>query len=309
MDLQDCLSAEEVSAFALRAFGEFGGQLEQNRLEFEKQGIRPGGLFERMLGFQHFLSETASAPYLSGESKIGEQSAPDEDLAELSILFMLGHNMRYLLPAMRALEQDLTPAYEVLVRPVVESIPKSFYLMARPHAVRSLMAIDLYSAWRSQNPRQKYNDSVDEFFRSSRPRELLGKTMTATDFSDLHRQHSNKRIRECLYVDEILKLQTDLYAKLSSSSHANVFRPFPAPREPARSEYFENVTAALSFFNLFLLVNSQSRTLKDLGLWEPSVLFVRNAAKDLGQFYHLANLYPDKAEYTKNLAIHLGPSA
>lgn len=307
MDLQDCLSAEEVSAFALRAFGEFEGQLEQNRLEFEKQGIRPGGLFERMLGFQHFLSETASAPYLSGESEIGEQSAPDEDLAELSILFMLGHNMRYLLPAMRALEQDLTPAYEVLVRPVVESIPKSFYLMARPHAVRSLMAIDLYSAWRSQNPRQKYRDSAGGFFRLPRPRKLLGKTITPEQFSDLRKNHSNKRIRECLYGDETLKLQTDLYAKLSSSSHANMFRPFPAPRDPARSEYLENVTAALSFFNLFLLANSQKRTLEELGLWEQSVLFVRNAAKDLGRFSHLANLYPDKAGYTENLAMRLGP--
>lgn len=307
MDLPDCCSAEEMSAFALRAFGEFEGQLEQNRLEFKKQGIRPGGLFERMLGFQHFLSDRASAAYLSGESESDEQSAPDENLAEFSILFMLGHNTRYLLPAMRALEQDLAPAYEGLVRPVVESIPKSFYLMARPHTVRSFMVIDLYSTWRSRNPRQRYRDSAGEFLRLPRPRKLLGETITPAQFSGLRKKHSNRHIRECLYGDETLKLQTDLYAKLSSSSHANVFRPFPVPREPERSEYFENVATALSFFNLFLLVNSQSRTLKEMGLWEPSVLFVRNAAKDLGRFYHLANLYLDKAEYTENLPIRLGP--
>lgn len=309
MDLPDCRSAEGMSAFALRAFEEFEGQLEQNRIEFKKQGIRSGGLFERMLGFQHFLSESASAPYLSGESESDEQSAPDENLAEFSILFMLGHNLRYLLPAMRALEQDLAPAYEALVRPVVESIPKSFYLMARPHTVRNFMVIDLYSTWRSQNPRRKYCDSADEFFRLPRPRRLLGKAITPDQFSNLRRNHSNKHIRECLYGGETLKLQTDLYAKLSSSSHANLFRQFPVPRDPARSEYFENVTTVLSFFNLFLLANSQSRTLKNLGLWKQSVLFVRNAAKDLGRFSHLANLYPDKAEYTKNLAIRLGPSA
>lgn len=309
MDLKDCSSAEEMSAFALRAFEKFGEQLEQNRIEFKKQGIRPGGLFERMLGFQYFLSETASAAYPSGESESDEQSASDANLTEFSILFMLGHNMRYLLPAMRALEQDLTPAYEVLVRPVFESIPKSFYLMARPHAVRSLMAIDLYSAWRSQNPRQKYRDSADEFLRLPRPRKLLGKKITPEQFSNIRKNHSNKRIRECIYGDDTLNLQTDLYAKLSSSSHANMFRPFPAPRAPARSAYLENVTTALSFFNLFLLANSQIRTLKNLGLWEQSVLFVRNAAKDLGRFSHLANLYPDKGEYTKNLAIRLGPSA
>ena len=70
MDLSDCHSYEDMSAFALRAFalrafGEFEGQLEENRLEFGKQNIRSRGLFESLLRLPAFPKQRClgSAPF------------------------------------------------------------------------------------------------------------------------------------------------------------------------------------------------------------------------------------------------------
>ena len=226
--------------------------------------------------------------------------------AEDYVLLLLGHNIQYLLPAVRALEQDLMTAYENLVRSVVESIPKSFYIIARPSAAKNCRLADMYSSWVSKNPRQKQRDAIEEFLQLPKPQKLLGEQITASRFDELCKKHSVGHIRKCIYGDEDLKTQAVLYAHLNSSSHANTLRPSPLRREQERSERFMDLAAELSFFNLFLLVNSQSRTLKEMGLWEKSEQFVKDAAEDLYPFYRPTNLYP-KAEYTKNLAIRMEP--
>ena len=304
--MSGCRSYEDLSAFALSAFGKFEGQLEENRLEFGKQNIRSRSLFERLLGFQRFLSDAVSVPRLSVSKGVHPQGASGEFSAEVYILLMLGHNIQYMLPAVRALEQDLITTYEALVRPVVESIPKSFYIIARPSAAKNCRLADMYSSWVSKNPRQKQRDAREEFLQLPEPQKLLGEQITESQLDKLCRKHSPGHIRKRIYGDEDLKTQAILYDHLNSSSHASTFRPSPLRRDPERSAHFMDLAAELSFFNLFLLVNSQSGTLKKLELWEKSEQFVKDAAEDLYPCYRPTNLYP-KAGYTENLAMRLGP--
>ena len=306
MGLSDCHSYEDLSAFALGAFGEFKGQLEENRLEFEKQNIRSRGLFERLLGFQRFLSNAASVPRLSGSGGGRPQDASGEFSAETYTLLMLGYNIQYMLPAVQALEQNLMTVYENLVRSVVESIPKSFYIMARPSSAKNFRLIDMYSGWVSENSGQKHRDAVEEFLQLPEPQKLLGEQITPNQFGELCKKHSAGHIRKRLYVDEDIKTQAVLYAHLNSSSHSSTIRPSQLRRDPEQSAQFMDLATELSFFNLFLLVNSQSRTLEKLGLWEKSELFVKSAANELYPCYRTTNLYP-KAEYTKNLIIQMEP--
>ena len=307
MDLSDCRSYEDMSAFALHVFGEFEGQMKENRLEFEKQGIRSRGLLERLLGFQIFLRNAVAISHVSGSKGGRTQGAPSELSAEAYVLLMLGHNINYMLPAVQALEQDLMTAHKALMRPVADSIQKSFYLMARPNATRNFKLIDMYSGWVSENPSQKYRDAVEEFMRLPEAQKLFGEQITANQFRKLCEKHSAARIRRYLYNDETLKDQAVLYAHLNSSSHANTSGDSSVRRAPELSGRFMDFATGLSFFNLFLLANSQHRHLEELGLWEQIVQFVKSAAEDLGQFYHPANMYPDEAEYTEKLPIRLEP--
>ena len=310
MGLSDCRSYEDLSALALRAFEDLESSLEKNRLEFGERGARPGRFFERLLGFQLVL---IGAVVVHGPARRKDgipQGASDGIWAENYVLHLLAHNVNYLLPAVQALGQNLMAAYEALTRPVAESIPKSFYIMAHPETARNFMLKETYSAWRSPNPGQKYIDSIGEFLKSPQPQKLLGgRQIEAEIFDEFCKSHSNKRVRARLYSDKTLEAQEELYAGLSNSSHANMFRPFEFPPGSELSGRFMDFVTDLSFFNLFLLANSQSRTFKEVGLWEKSEQFVVSAAKDLGVYYNRANMYPDEAEYTENLAIRLGPSA
>lgn len=307
MDLPDCRSAQDLRAFALGAFVDFAGSLEKNRLEFGRQGIEPSGLFERLLGFQLYLRDRASNPNLAGIKSGRAQDSSDQIQAENYVLFMLGHNSSYLLPAVQALEQDLVAAYKCLMRPVAESIQKSFYLMGHPQAAKHFELIDLHSQWVSENPHQKRPQPFEEFLQLPGPRKLLDGKITSDEFYELRRKYSAGRVRRCLYSDKALKDQAILYAHLNSSVHANPFGKFQIRRDPVLTEHFMDFATNLSFFNLFLLANAQSEPLKELGLWEKTEQFLGIAAKDLGRHYMMANMYPDKAEYTKNLKIRLEP--
>jgi len=308
-DLSACRSYEDMSALALRAFEDMESSLEKNRLEFGKQGIRSRGLFERFLGFQIFLRNAVAISRISGSGSGRTQGAPGEFRAETYVLLMLGHNVNYLLPAVQALEQDLLTSCQALMRPVAESIQKSFYIMARPNAARKFKLIDMCSEWVSDNPRQKHGDAVKEFLRLPNPQKLMGRQITANQFGKLCEKHSAGSIRRRLYNDKTLKDQAALYAHLNSSSHANASGDCSVRRDPELSGRFMDFTAELSFLNLFMLANSQHGRLKELGLWEKPAQFVRRAAEDLGQHHSPANMYPDEAEYTKNLKIKLGPSS
>ena len=308
VDLPDRRSYEDLSALALRAFEDMESSLEKNRLEFEKQGIRSHGLFERLLGFQLVLSAAVLAQRPAGYKGGIPQGAADEIWAERYIMSLLAHNVNYLHPAAQALEQNLMTAYEALMRPVDESIPKSFYIMAHPETTKNFMLMEMYSAWRSPNPDQKYLDSIDEFLKSPQPQKLLGGLqITAKTFGKFCKSHSNKRVRARIYNAETLEAQETLYARLSYSSHANMLRPFQVQRDPGLSGRLMDLTTVLSFFNLFLTANSQHRHLKRRGPWEQAEQFVKSAAEDMGVRYSLANMYPDEAEYTKKLPIQLEP--
>ena len=142
-----------------------------------------------------------------------------------------------------------------------ESIPKSFYIMRHPETARNFMLVEMYSAWRSPNPRQEGIDSIGEFLKSPQPQKLLGgQRITAERFRKLRKNHSNKRLRERIY-DVETEAQESLYARFSYSAHANMLRPFPFPPDPELSGRFMDFTTVLSFFNLFLLANSQHRRL------------------------------------------------
>ena len=156
-------------------------------------------------------------------------------------------------------------ACKALVRPVAESIQKSFYIMARPDAAKNFKLIDMYSEWVSDNPRQKHGDAVKEFLRLPKPQKLMGHQITTNRFRKLCEKHSAGSIRKCLYNDKTLKDQAALYAHLNSSSHANTSGDFSVRRDPELSWRFMDFTAELSLLNLFMPGQLSARAFERTG--------------------------------------------
>ena len=88
---------------------------------------------------------------------------------------------------------------------------------------------------------------------------------------------------------------------LNTSSHANILRSL---EDTALSgDRAMKVLTDLSFFNLFLMFNSQYKTLCELGLMEEAKQFTVDAQQNLKVHMGVTSLYPDKKEYLDVLVL------
>ena len=287
--------------FSLRAYSELKESLEKNKREFA--GKHPRELFERLLSFQESVNNKILGLHLSKDERM-RQDASDDVMMENYSLSLSIHNIRYLLLARDALEQNLTSACESLMRPVAESIPKLVYIIACPHTVINFILIEKYPAWKSKNA-AKDNNPIEKFLQSPQQQKLLnGRQMTSKRFTDFRKQHRSTEIRKLIYDSETLELQNKLHSSLNIGSHANSRRPSPRQYDPGVYERSAGIADGLSFFNLFVMLNSQSKSLKELQLVDASKRFIEKAKQELGQWYTITNMYP-KAEYREKLWIKL----
>lgn len=283
-------------------FNRIENSLEKHRSKFTEQNAPSYDLFKHLIAFQHVIYDKVSNKR-AGELRGVQPSShiSDEIFAEVAVSDMLGHNKLYLFSASRALAWGIPHASGSLARTVFESVPKSFYLMARPQDARKFMLTETYPIWKSAHVDPK-STSTKAFLKDPETEETLaGEQITAAMFSKLQKEHSAGRIRKEIYDDNTLKLQNQLYAALSSSSHPTIIRSF-MPVSDGRSPVLMRIISDLAFLNLFLTINSQIRLLDARAISE-SVEFMRAALKDKDLQSRFHNMYPSKDEYRNNLSV------
>ena len=276
-------------------------------MAFIAQNIGWYELFEQLTGFQiHVQSEVSKKHPESASRRTGRPA--NCILTEIFLLGVLNQNADYLFSAWRALEHGLPHICGSLMRNVVESVPKSFYLLANPHAVKKFRLSEMYLTYRSKNPQAKNRDLAPEFLKSQKAQKTLdGEQITPEEFLEFSYGHKHPDICKKIYDDDTFQLQIKLYSMLSSSSHASMSRFATPSRHPVLEGRFANMLTDLSFFSLFLTANSQHRLLRDAGLAQCVERFVKGAWHDLGSPDPLTNMYPDGPEYPDCLEIKLPP--
>ena len=294
------ISNEEVS---ISVFGRLEESLEKNRLGFLEQNAHPSCLFKRLVGFQYVLHDIVSARHADESRRQAGRPTTDRDLAEVAVLDILEQNKLYLCSALDTLARGALHASGSLARSAYESVPKCFYIMARPRTVKKFMLSEMYPVWRTSNPIAEQPCPIKAFLESQETREFLGKDrITAAEFKKFRKTHKIKDMREKVYDGKALDIQDHMYAVLSFSSHADMLRSFTSVPGSGLSERLMKTIADLSFLNLFLTVNSQSRLL-DGREFRQSKEFMRKALQDLGPQSGLTDMYPSKGEYGDGLAV------
>ena len=291
------ISNEDGSILVFRKLEE---SLEKNRLKFVKQNSALCDAFERIIGFQHVIHAKISAKHEKHKDDWAHRGTPDEILTEVFVLGLLHKNTQYLVSARHVLAQRTLHASGSLVRPVVESIPKSFYLMARSQTIKKFMLVELYPTWKAKHPIS--DQPIKAFLEFPETRKILNGQATEKEFNKFCKNYNGTRIRKEIYDGKTLELQNQLYAALSSSSHPSLFRTFTPEHSPKLSRNFMQIITDLSFLNLFLTINSQRRLLDERRFAE-SREFMRKIWKDVGPLSRFAHMYPSKDEYRNNLAI------
>ena len=284
------------------AFSAFKKSLKNMQLEFTAQNRGSYELFERLMGFQHELCGSV-AEKRSKDTERSTLRTADEFMAEDFLLVALRQNTKYLFCAWRALEYCLLHVSGSLMRNVIESVPKSFYLMARPRSVRNFLLREGYLTHRSKNQPPEGGSPIVEFLRSEGAQSLLrGRQITVKQFRQLLDKHGNWAMHQEIY-DDAPSRREEVYSALSSSSHASLLRFDPPYHDHRWSGRLAKMITDLSFLNLFLTANSQHRQLSDMGRIQDVERFIYKAWQDLGDLDTLTSLYPNKHEYLKNLKI------
>ncbi len=273
--------------------------MQAKQLGFISDHIRSYELFERTMGFQYFLN----GKIIDASSQIREpRDTSDQAMTDDAILQILEQNLLYLFSALRPLEQESIHAHRALVRPVLESVPKCFFLMRHPESTRMFLLAEKRDAWEAVGKHESRPKS-EKFLESGASREVpRTQEITNEEFAEF-RNRKNRELRSKIYGTKTVKLQDRLYSVLSTSSHSNILRHHPLEVRRAAKELSFRILAELSFFNLFLMVNSQHRALGGLGLMETAKLFTLDAQKRLQPHSELTYLYPDNKEYVKNLIL------
>ena len=281
-------------------FAEFEHGLQTNQLNFIRDHIDSYEPFERMMGFQCFINNKVATVY--GQDRT-LRHASDQVMAENAILTILEQNILYLFSALRPLEQESIHAYRALVRPVLESVPKCFFLMGHPENIRKFLLAEKYDAWEAIR-KHKSGPKSEKFLKSAAAREVPGtEKITAEELGKFVKEHGNRQLRAKIYHTNTVKLQDRLYSVLSTSSHADMLRYHPLENTSESKAVSMKILTDLSFFNLFLMVNSQHGILRSLGLLKTAKRFVADAQQSLKHHLEITHLYPDEKEYLEKLVL------
>ncbi len=223
-------------------------------------------------------------------------------MADAAILGILEQNILYMFSALRPLEQGSVHAYCALVRPVLESVHKCFFLMKHPESTKKFLLSETYDAWKRTQQYEKSPATPQAFLESDAAQwALRGRKITPDEFNKFRDNHTNYRIRAKIYETDTLRHQHSFYSMLNTSSHANILRSL---EDTALSEdRAMKVLTDLSFFNLFLMFNSQYKTLCELGLMEEAKRFIVDAQQSLKVHLGVTSLYPDKKGYSDILVL------
>lgn len=286
------------------AFAEFEKSLQKNQFEFIEQNIGSYELFERLVGFQNAIHNLVSKKHGESGSALKHQHISDELFTELNLAKLLRQNIRYVFSAWRVLEHNTIYASGSLIRSVVESVPKSFYLMKHPDTVKKFMLDEVYMIYRSKNPPASDKCLIPEFLKSERLWQILrGDQITPEEFIEFRKEHKNCKIREKIYDDKTRQLQREFLVPLNAGAHATAIRLHTIRPKPELSRSLAKIITDLSFLNLFLTANSQHRVLSDAGLTQDVERFIGQAWQDLGGLDPVTRMYPDKPEYLESLKI------
>ncbi len=288
-------------------FGGFEKLRQRRQREFIARHIGAYDLFERLMEFQHYVHGEVSKKHSESASRRTGR-ATDYILTEIFLLGVLNQNIDYVFSAWRALEHGLPHICGSLMRNVVESVPKSFYLLANPHAVKKFRLGEMYLTYKSENPPAKNSYLATEFLKSQKAQRALdGEQIKSEAFLEFFYGHKHLDICEKIYDKDAVQRQRKLYSVLSSSSHASMDRFATPSRDPVLDGSFAKMLTDLSFFSLLLTANSQHRLLRDMGLVRDVERFVNAAWRDLGRPDPLTDMYPDEPEYRDCLPLKLPP--
>lgn len=310
--------------------------ISQDQVSFfiEKQiGSYP--LFEKLLGFTFSLNSLMVSAYDKVIEKIEEPknlNMPDKLYAEGAVVGLCGLNLHSIWHALRPLEQNSIQNCSNIIRPVFESIPKMFYVLTHPKVIHKIMLQEEFGLWLSQ--RQYYDEinqiGISKGFLQQNPsknlsecehsylncylnhndkgkimQESLNMNVSKTSYKSFKGKYNNDWFRKEIYTKESLALQNASYATLSMNSHANFSRVrFPIRYDPVWSPRFFRTLTYLAFFNLYIYFNAAYERINEIGELQNTISFIKNAQNELGHYFAISHLYPDKPEYYKNLMLY-----
>ncbi len=289
----------------------YGTQMQN---KFFKNNIDSYQLYKKLLGFQYRMNESVVPIYTKkmDENKLRDGTIGDDKfITEMTISNLCGLNFEYLFHAIAPCEKNANNVMSNMIRPIYESIPKMFYLLRHPEDINIILCKESFN---NLLPKQKYHDiqnskksTLREYFTKflkTNGKHFVSHIPTTDDFfKNFNHSYNAAWYRNQIYTHESLNLQNVCYSSLSISSHANIGRTVLYDTPNPFADNAMEILTHLTFFNLFLYVNSCWEILEQLNEHADTQRFVMETYQELKSSLEMTYLYPDKSEYLENLVI------
>ena len=290
-------------------------QLKKNYF-FIKENIHKYPLFEKLLGFSLTLNNLI-VPIM--EKKANEIKNPknlnvtDKEITEQSIVGLCVLNMQTLFSTLSILEGGSITDCSNLIRTVVESIPKMFYMIHNPKDTFHIILHEEFQLWKSQEKYRNYtNHESFEYFKKYLNEDEKGMEfqkrlkidITKSFYQDFSRKFNATWYRKKIYTEKILKIQNTFYSSLSNLSHPSIMRiNMSTEYDSELSKQYMKILTDLAFYNLYILFNTSYTIIDEIGESEDTKNFIIDSQEELKTYFEVTHLRPDIPLYLSNLIL------
>ena len=281
-------------SYYYRSYSEFCNRNMNIQLQIIKDHISHYPVIEDLIGFHYWLNDKVAQIY---------EKDPDyakQHVTELFIHTTFSHNVLSFYTIFSALEQNMIQQSKMIIRNIIESIPKIFYLSFYPNDFTNIVSRDVILWVKSPEERETrlkefYDTTKLDVFRDIDPKRVI---------EYVERKYYFKWFTERVYDEATTQSMEKLHRDLSQSTHSNFMKPQPKYDKETTHKMLRDMEILL-FYNLVAEIEGHKEMIK-AGQFpmQESNAFLERIRAALVTNGELANLFPNHPDIASKVFVH-----
>ena len=197
-----------------------------------------------------------------------------------------------------ALEKDHISSARMMLRVILESIPKMYYVCFFPNEAAQIMCADYVSGCRKLAREKKVKYFVGSVWKGH-PRIDANKML-----GDINDKYYFQWYLKKIYVAKTREAMIELHSELNTSAHPSLVRPLPEyNKENTANEI--NRLKLLLYYNIAAEIEGQKHiTANDAFTRNKSIVFADKMARQISQNGNIDSLFPDHPDIIPKFDCH-----
>ena len=246
---------------------------------------------ENFLGFHYWLQDNVA-------TLLDSVQDPIKFASEAFIHTTFQQNFFTASDVLSALEKDHINSARMMLRVILESIPKMYYMSFFPSEVAQIMCADYVSGTRDNERKEKI-----EYFA-----EVVWKGPPYYDVDNMteaiRKKYNFKWYLKKIYTENTGKPMTQIHSHLNTSAHPSLARSLPEYNKKNTSNEINSLKLLL-YYNIAAETEGQKHiTANDAFTRNESIRFLDKMAERISQNGNIGLLFPDNPDIIPRFVCH-----